>query len=91
MKNLYALYKSTKRKKGSSMEENVEQISINVEKVNKIKKGRHFRRFFISENSGINEKMLLYVRASVWCICAWCIIPVDHFPKYKELFRKSAC
>ena len=37
MKNLYALYKSTKRKKGSSMEENVEQISINVEKVNKIK------------------------------------------------------
>ena len=35
--NLYALYKSIKRKKGSSMEENVEQISINVEKVNKIK------------------------------------------------------
>ena len=37
MKNLYVLYKSTKREKGSSMEENVEQIRINVEKVNKIK------------------------------------------------------
>ena len=36
-KNLYALYRERESKKGSYMEENVEQISINVEKVNKIK------------------------------------------------------
>ena len=36
-KNLYALYIERESKKGSYMEENVEQISINVEKVNKIK------------------------------------------------------
>ena len=36
-KNKYAISKRVRGKKGSSMEENVEQISINVEKVNKIK------------------------------------------------------
>ena len=36
-KNKYAIFKMVSGKKGSSMEENVEQISINVEKVNKIK------------------------------------------------------
>lgn len=60
-------------------------------KIIKRKEGRHFRRSLNRNFVGFNEKMLLYVRASVWCICAWCIIPVDHFPKYKELFRKSAC
>ena len=36
-KILYALYIERESKKGNFMEENVEQISINVEKVNKIK------------------------------------------------------
>ena len=40
-KNLYALYIERESKKGSYMEENVEQISINVEKVNKIKSNFH--------------------------------------------------
>ena len=91
--NMWSIYGIDIRllKEHPEYKEQIKLLPTRWEKVNKIKKGRHFRRFFISENSGINEKMLLYVRASVWCICAWCIIPVDHFPKYKELFRKSAC
>ena len=41
---------------------------------NKKKRRETFSSFFKLKLRGINEKMLLYVRASVWCVCAWCII-----------------
>lgn len=45
--------------------QNLSTIIYELQIYTKKKKGRHFRRFFHLENGGINEKMLLYVRASV--------------------------
>ena len=45
--------------------QNLSTIIYELQIYTKKKKGRHFRRFSHLENGGINEKMLLYVRASV--------------------------
>lgn len=54
----------------------------------KKRKGRHFQRFFDSENGGSNEKML-YMRASVCGIYAWYIIPQEHFPKIQRTLSEN--